>query len=39
MLRRAARQVNPAWAYRGERARKMQPGGLQDQDWGWVYRR
>ncbi|MGH3505775.1 MAG: hypothetical protein ACRDO2_01075 [Nocardioidaceae bacterium] len=37
MLRRAARQVNPAWAYREEKARKTQPGGLQDQDWGWVY--
>lgn len=39
MLRRAARQVNPAWAYREEKARKLQPGGLQgqDQDWGWVY--
>jgi hypothetical protein len=37
MLRRAARQVNPDWAYREEKARKLQPGGLQDQDWGWVY--
>lgn len=37
MLRRAARQVNPAWAYREEKARKLQPGDLKDQDWGWVY--
>lgn len=37
MLLRAARHVNPVWAYREERARKMHPGSLRDQDWGWVY--
>jgi hypothetical protein len=37
MLRRAVRQVNPLWAYREEKARKMHPGSLQDQEWGWVY--
>ena len=37
MLRRAARQLNPVWAYREENARKMHPGSLKDQQWGWVY--
>jgi hypothetical protein len=37
MLRRAARRLNPLWAYREEKARKLHPGNLQDEQWGWVY--
>jgi hypothetical protein len=37
MLRRAARRVNPLWAYQEEKARKSHPGSLQDEQWGWVY--
>jgi hypothetical protein len=37
MLQRAARRLNPLWAYREEKARKLHPGSLQDEQWGWVY--
>jgi hypothetical protein len=37
MLRRAARRVNPGWAYQEEKARRLHPGSLQDEQWGWVY--
>lgn len=37
MLRRAARRVNPLWAYQEEKARKLHPGSLQDEQWGWMY--
>lgn len=37
MLRRAARRLNPLWAYEEEKARTLHPGSLQDEEWGWVY--
>ena len=37
MLRSTARRVNPLWAYREEKARKLHPGSLKDEQWGWVY--